>query len=403
MTLYGSENKIVAAPWRRRLWRAFAGVSALVLALLAFALVTAWPSLGSKAKGTRRLRMEASPQWKKGHFENPEPLFNDTWGALIGMCHISEDVSPRAPVPVVSVDPATFAAPPASGLRVTWMGHSTVLVEIDGHRVLTDPIWGPRASPLTWVGPKRWYEPRIAIEQLPTLDAVLISHDHYDHLDRSTIVALNKLPTKFIVPLGVGAHLEDWGIPTSKIIELDWWQSVALGDLTVNCTPARHASGRTVVTDKDATLWAGYALATRKHRVYFSGDTGLFPAMRDIGRRLGPFDLTMIEVGQYHRAWPDWHIGPEQAVLAHKLVGGRTFLPIHWGLFALAFHGWTEPAERVLAAAEKASVALMLPKPGESQEPSNHTAPIRWWPPLPWDTASEHPISSSQVDLLLTR
>ncbi|MDX2024542.1 MAG: MBL fold metallo-hydrolase [Deltaproteobacteria bacterium] len=370
-----------------------------MLAVVTVTLVMAWPSFGSKAQGNRRQRMLASPQWKDGQFHNPQPLFNDPWGALIGMGHVSDNVSPHEAVPVLSVDAAIFSTPPASGLRVTWMGHSTVLVEIDGHRVLTDPMWGPRASPLTWVGPKRWYDPRLAIERLPSLDAVLVSHDHYDHLDRFTIEALNKLQTKFIVPLGVGAHLESWGVPANKIVELDWWQSTTLGDLTVNCTPARHASGRTVVTDKDATLWAGYALVTSKHRVYFSGDTGLFSAMQEIGRRWGPFDLTMIEVGQYHRSWPDWHIGPEQAVVAHALLRGRVMLPIHWGLFALAFHGWTEPVERVMVAAAKAHVPLMLPKPGESQEPQSHRAPARWWPPLPWETAEQHPVVSSQVNL----
>ena len=384
---------------RRWLWRSLAIAALLVLVPVACALALAWPSLGARPKGARLQRVEASPQWKNGQFHNPQPLFNDPWGSLLGMRHISPHVSPASPLPVVSVDPASLATPPASGLRVTWMGHSTVLVEIDGHRVLTDPMWSDRASPLRWVGPKRWYDPRLAIEQLPKLDAVVVSHDHYDHLDRATIVALNKLPTKFIVPLGVGAHLESWGVPADKVIELDWWQSVPLGDLTVTCTPARHASGRTVVTDKDATLWAGYALATKKHRVYFSGDTGLFAAMRDIGRVLGPFDLTMIEVGQYHRSWPDWHIGPEQAVLAHKLVGGKVLLPIHWGLFALAFHGWTEPAERVMLAAKKSQVTLMLPKPGESQEPAGHTPAARWWPNLPWETSEQHTIQSSQVDL----
>jgi len=377
-----------------------AGLLLLVATFAAFATVDAWRDFGHKATDARRERILHSPQWHDGHFINPQPLANDAWASVVGMCHISEDVSPKQPVPVVRVDPSQFQNPPPTGLRVTWMGHSSVLVEIDGYLVLTDPMWGPRASPLGWVGPKRWYEPRIALQQLPSIDAVLISHDHYDHLDYATIKAMKDWNTKFIVPLGVGAHLEYWGVAAAKIIELDWWDHTEIGSLQVHCTPARHASGRTVVSDKDATLWAGYAVATAKHRVYFSGDTGLFPAMRDIGTRLGPFDLTMIETGQYNRAWPDWHIGPEQAVLAHQLVQGRVMLPIHWGLFALAFHGWTEPVERVLVAAQNSRVTLLLPKPGQSVEPQSAPPAIRWWPQVPWQTAHEHPIVSTQLGAL---
>jgi L-ascorbate metabolism protein UlaG (beta-lactamase superfamily) len=205
-------------------------------------------------------------------------------------------------------------------------------------------------------------------------------------------------PTTFIVPLGVGAHLAYWGVPEARIIELDWWERTKVRDLEIVCTPARHASGRTMLTDKDAKLWAGYAFVGGRHRAYFSGDTGLFPAMRDIGARLGPFDVTMIEVGQYHRAWPDWHIGPEQAVVAHGMVGGRVMVPMHWGLFTLAPHGWTEPIERALAASGGAGAKLVTPRPGESIEPEASPAAARWWPTLPWQTAAEHPVVSTKVN-----
>jgi L-ascorbate metabolism protein UlaG (beta-lactamase superfamily) len=286
-----------------------------------------------------------------------------------------------------------FATPPESGLRVTWLGHSTTLVEIDGHRVLTDPMWSDRFGPVSWAGPTRWYPPLLALGDMPHIDAVVISHDHYDHLDEGTITAMRGWDTVFIVPLGVGAHLEYWGVPKERIVERDWWDKTTVRGLEIVTTPARHASGRGVL-DKDATLWAGYALLGPKNRVYFSGDTGLFSGMKDIGQRLGPFDLTMIEVGQYHRAWPDWHIGPEQAVKAHGWLRGKIMLPVHWALVALAYHTWTEPAERVTTEGGKLGARLVLPKPGQSFEPASAPTIERWWPALPHETAEQHPIVS---------
>ncbi len=253
-------------------------------------------------------------------------------------------------------------------------------------------MWSERAGPLTWIGPVRYAPAAIALNDLPPLDAVVVSHDHFDHLDMRTIQALKDRAAKFIVPLGVGAHLAHWGIPDDKIIEVDWWDRVQLGAIEVVCTPARHASGRQVF-DVDATLWAGYALVGPQHRVYFSGDTGLFPAMQDIGAKYGPFDVTMIETGQYHRAWPDWHIGPERAVAAHQIVKGKMMLPIHWALLTLAAHGWTEPVERVLAEARARGVSVATPKLGQSVEPDAAVVVDRWWPEVPWQTAAQAPVA----------
>jgi L-ascorbate metabolism protein UlaG (beta-lactamase superfamily) len=228
---------------------------------------------------------------------------------------------------------------------------------------------------------------------------VVISHDHYDHLDQQAITAMRGERwerTMFVVPLGIGAHLAYWGVPEARIVELDWWQHTRVGDLEITCTPARHASGRMVI-DNDSKLWSGWALRGARHRVYYSGDTGLFPAMRDIGARLGPFDLTLIESGQYGRGWPDWHLGPEQAVRAHRLVRGRVMLPVHWGKLVLAYHGWTEPIERVLAAAAVTGVSVLAPRPGQSVEPEAPPARERWWPHVPWKTAAEEPIASTQT------
>jgi L-ascorbate metabolism protein UlaG (beta-lactamase superfamily) len=371
---------------------------ALLVLIVVGLLADAWVALGSGAHGERRERMARSPQWKDGGFVNPQPIINDVWGSMTAMLHASPDVSPRPHVPPTeTVDRTRFDTPPASGLRVTWLGHSSVLIELDGHRVLTDPIWSERASPLTWIGPQRWYAPPIALEALPSIDAVVISHDHYDHLDHETLVRMKDWKTTFIVPLGVGAHLASWGVPEARIVELDWWERTKVGGLEIVCTPSRHASGRHLF-DMDSKLWASYALMGPQHRAYYSGDTGLFPAMKEIGEKLGPFDVTLIEVGQYHSAWPDWHIGPEQAVLAHQQLRGRVLLPVHWGLFTLAAHGWTEPIERVLAAAERSGQTVTVPKPGQSVEPSALPPIVRWWPNLPWKTGEQDPIISSQVN-----
>jgi L-ascorbate metabolism protein UlaG (beta-lactamase superfamily) len=257
-------------------------------------------------------------------------------------------------------------------------------------------MWSERSSPLSWIGPKRWLPPPIALEELPAIDAVVISHDHYDHLDYPTLAAMKDWSTTFVVPLGVGADLAYWGIPEARIAEVDWWERVKVGALEIVCTPARHASGRSLF-DKDQTLWAGYALLGSEHRAYYSGDTGLFPGMREIGERLGPFDVTMIEVGQYHRAWSDWHIGPEQAVDAHRILRGRAMLPVHWAALTLAYHGWTEPVERVLAAAERADVKVLTPRPGQSVEPARAPLVQRWWPSLPWEREEQNPVVSTQV------
>jgi L-ascorbate metabolism protein UlaG (beta-lactamase superfamily) len=369
----------------------------LVVILALAALVLGWRSFGHLAEGPRQERVRRSPNWNDGHFVNPQPLVNDAWGTLTGLLGASEHVTPDAPLPAFSGHAERFATPPASGLRVTWFGHSSLLVEIDGHRVLTDPVWSERVTPIPGVGPKRWNPPEISIPELPAIDAVVISHDHYDHLDEPTVVALNERKVRFFVPLGVGAHLAYWGVPEERITDLDWWERAKVGDLELVCAPARHASGR-AAWDKDATLWAGWALVGPKHRAYYSGDTGLFPAMREIGEKLGPFDVTMIETGQYHRSWPDWHIGPEQAVAAHTMLKGRVMLPVHWGLLGLAYHSWTEPIERVLVAAKQANVNVVAPKPGESLEPEAAPSLERWWPQVPWQTAEEHPIVSGGMN-----
>jgi L-ascorbate metabolism protein UlaG (beta-lactamase superfamily) len=267
-----------------------------------------------------------------------------------------------------------------SGLRATWLGHSTVLIEIDGLRVLTDPVWGRRASPLRLAGPKRFQPVPVPVKALPPLDLVLISHDHYDHLDLPTIRELAKRDVPFVTSLGVGAHLQAWGVPAERIHELDWWESWTLphADLSVTAAPSQHFSGRGL-KDRNATLWSSLVLRSPHHQVFFSGDTGLTTEYATIRERLGPFDLVMLEVGAHHPTWGDIHLGPENALKALDLLGGGTLLPVHWGTFALAMHDWDEPAETLLSLAPKHGARLLMPRLGEAVEPADAKDPRPWW------------------------
>ena len=378
--------------------RRFLALAALVLAGgVATLAATGCNSMGEHPAGAELERIRQSPEWHDARFENTQPMWGDLRHALSRVFDSTPEDVPSTPVPVVRTDPAQLAATPASGLRVTWFGHSSTLIEIDGVRVLTDPIWSDRASPVEWAGPRRWYPPTIALDRLPAIDAVFISHDHYDHLDAATIVAMRGWKSRFVVPLGLGAHLAHWGIPAERIVELDWWLSTRIGELVLTLTPSRHHSGR-LSPQSDLTLWGGIALAGPAHRVYYSGDTGLLDAMNDIGTRLGPFDLALIEAGQYDADWPDWHLGPEQAVIAAGRVRAKALMPVHWGLFKLAHHTWTEPVERVLAGARCTGLAVLTPRPGEPIEPAGMPpeATPKWWPDTAWRTAAEKPVVATR-------
>jgi len=303
---------------------------------------------------------------------------------------------PAGAVPTEALTRRDLAEPPASGLRLTWLGHATSIVEIDGRRFLTDPVWGERASPLPFIGPKRFFAPPLALAELPPLDAVLLSHDHYDHLDRRTVLTLGRKGARFVAPLGVGKRIVRWGVPAAQVQELDWWQDVDVGGVTVTATPARHFSGRSpLFLDRDRALWCGFALAGPGHRVYYAGDTAMFGGFDEIGRELGPFDAALIEIGAYNQLWADVHLGPEQAVDAFHRVRGGLFVPIHWATFDLSTHGWTEPVERFLAEARRTGARHVVPRPGASLEPARPPAVERWWPDLPWRTAEEYPVVSS--------
>ncbi len=359
-----------------------AGVLLGALAL-AFVGSTDWlASFGGRLSGARLERARRSPHFADGKFRNSVATNMLAPGSLFTMLRHQffgrEQRVPDRPIPVVRRTAADYAMPPASGLRATWIGHASTLIEIDGRRVLTDPIWSERCSPSTWVGPKRFHPAPISLDALPPIDAVVISHDHYDHLDMATVKALAARGTRFAVPLGVGAHLEAWGIDPALITELDWEESVDIAGLTLTATPARHYSGRNLLY-RDETLWSSWAVKGPTHRFFFSGDSGYFDGFQAIAARHGPFDLALIKIGACDPTWPDIHLTPEEAVRADVDLGGGLLLPVHWGTFNLAFHAWNDPAERVVAAAEKAGIKVVVPRPGEFVE-TDHPQPIDpWW------------------------
>ena len=342
-------------------------------------------SLGRKPEGARLERIKASPLWAGDQFRNVHPIIPGLRDPDASMPTLSEFICggerrvPRGPLP--STNPLdAWTKPSASGLRATWLGHSTVLIEIDGLRVLTDPVWGPRASPSSLAGPKRFQPVPVALRAMPPIDLVIVSHDHYDHLDYPTIRELAKRDVPFVTSLGVGAHLEAWGVRPERIVELDWWEShpVPGTELTVTAAPSQHFSGRGL-HDRNATLWSSIVIRSPRHTVFFSGDTGLTTEYRNIRERLGPFDLVMLEVGAFHPAWGDIHLGPQNALEALTLLGGGPFLPIHWGTFALAMHAWDQPAETLLELGLKTGAQLVMPRLGEPVEPAHAERVEPWW------------------------
>ncbi|NBM16910.1 MBL fold metallo-hydrolase [Streptomyces sp. GC420] len=374
-------------------------------------------AFGADPAGERMERIRRSPHFADGVFQNPvgastRPSDGFLTDYAKRYFRKEERVrrAPSAPVPLHTGTLGELAEQPATGLRLTWMGHSSVLAEIDGRRILFDPVWGERCSPFSFVGPKRLHPVPVPLASLGPVDAVVISHDHYDHLDLPTIRALAGTGTVFAVPLGVGAHLERWGVGADRLRELDWNETTRIAGLRLTATPARHFCGRGL-RNQQHTLWASWAVAGAEHRIYHSGDTGYFPGFRDIGADHGPFDATMIQIGAYSEYWPDIHMTPEEGLRAHlALQGGEprgVMLPIHWATFNLAPHPWAEPGEGSVEAAAAVGARLALPRPGEPFEPTAENVPASpWWrgvavpPPGGWP---ERPEAAGEVESVVPR
>jgi len=296
------------------------------------------------------------------------------------------DREPKRALGPFHTDKRAYEREPASGLRVTWFGHSAELVEIDGVRVLIDPVWDERAAPVSWFGPKRFFAPTLPLDELPELDAVLISHDHYDHLGKKTIQTLARMrpELRWVCPLRVAKLLHGYGVAAGRVAELDWTQETVIAghgmgaELKVTAVPTRHFSGRSL-TNRFETLWTSYVLKGAKHTVYYGADSGMWDGFEAIAREYGPFDLTVLEIGAFHPLWHQIHLGPDGAVDAFERLGGGVLMPIHWGLFNLALHGWREPIERVEELATEGGLRLFLPVPGVPTEFAGEPVRSEWW------------------------
>ena len=361
----------------RRLGRWVAGTLALTGAgALAWAARGVLPAMGGRPD---EQQLAKSPQYRDGRFRNsnvepaPMPPARDMLREFLFGGQVRK--------PVGAVPLGTPATDETAGLRITWYGHSSALAELDGYKVLFDPVWSDRVSPSTVVGPKRLHPTPIPVEAIPVVDAVVISHDHYDHLDLPTIQALCKnQDTPFVVPLGVGAHLRRWQVPESRIIELDWNEAAELGGLRITATAAQHFSGRGL--RRDGTLWASWAVAGPTRRVFYSGDTGYFDGYAEIGAEHGPFDVALVQIGAYRPSWADIHMTPEEGVATAVDVRAGLLIPVHWATFNLAMHAWTEPVDRVWREAKDRGLALAVPRPGETVDVDAPPAVDGWWQAL---------------------
>lgn len=344
---------------------------------------------------------------KGGKYLNPVPTKMGGFGLMLKVLPLylrnKAETEPKVPLGPFRTDIRLYRHAPASGLRVTWFGHSSVLLEIDGARVLIDPVWEERASPLQWFGPQRFFPPTMALEHMPELDAVLISHDHYDHLGADTVNRLSRMNVTsramWVTSAGVGQRLRRFGIAAARIVELDWTQSTEVttaepgSKLRFTAWPSRHFSGR-MPWDRFSTLWSSFVIEGPKHRVFFGADSGWWEGFGEIaaqyperlnadGQQGSRFDLTMLEIGAFHPLWGEIHLGPEGAARAYAALGGPgkagALMPIHWGLFNLALHGWRDPIEQLEEAAGRTGIVLWTPEPGVPTELVEGTGETRWW------------------------
>jgi L-ascorbate metabolism protein UlaG (beta-lactamase superfamily) len=325
-----------------------------------------------------RQRIKNSPNYYGGRFVNELPTdlvkIKELWSVLGEQLAPSADRQPEQLLPVVDC----CSEPPAiPSLRAYWLGHASVLLEMDGVRVLFDPVFDDSVQHAAGFA-YRFHRLPIARDSLPSIDLVIISHDHYDHLERSSVLYFATREAKFVVPLGVKKLLVEWGAPPHLVADLDWWESFDYEALKIVCTPARHYSGRSI-SQFDRSLWASWTVVGPDSRVFYGGDTGYSDHFERVGNKYGPFDLTILPIGAYDDAWPDIHIRPEEAVVAQQALRGKLLLPIHWGTFDLSTHPWDEPIKRLVSFAADENLRVATPMPGESVTTDSTVDFARWW------------------------
>ena len=355
----------------------------IIMMMTIFWILTAGCGTMDRDQKEREKRIRNSPQYEDGEFVNPidVPLMapGSTWN-YIKKSYFTEriDPEPTGELPVKTVQRNNRAEMDKEKLYFVWLGHSSILITVDGKMVLVDPVLKERASPFTWIGPKRFHPAPVSVEDLPPIDVVLITHDHYDHLEEPTIRQLDSKTGLFLMPLGIGELLEDWGIAPEKVVELDWWEHHKLGSLDFTATPAIHYARRGLF-DGNERLWCSWSVRGQNRRLFISGDSGYFDGFKKIGEMLGPFDVTFLKVGSYDEMWKQIHMLPEEAIQQHQNLRGDIMVPLHWATFDLALHPWYEPIERTLTAARKTNVKIITPLVGEQVNINRPPEVNPWW------------------------
>jgi len=356
-------------------------VSILILILIVGLIFINFSSqFGGKIAGQDYEKIKDSKNFKNSKFRNIQKTDLMNYKELTSI-HQYFSRGDKAPKFIIPIEKIKFVKNQEldTSVKFTWFGHSALLLEVNNKKIFLDPMLGNISSPISFIGPKRFNKDLpMEIEDIKDLDAVLISHDHYDHLDYGSIIKLKDRVKIFYVPLGVAAHLKSWGVHESKIIELDWWEEANLGEITFISTPSRHFSGRGLF-NKDSTLWCSWVIKDENTNIFFSGDSGYNKSFKDIGDKFGPFDLTFLECGQYNKAWSQIHMMPEETVQAHMDLRGGLLMPIHWGAFKLSGHPWQEPVERLLKKANSLDVLVTTPKIGETVILHKSVPTLKWW------------------------
>jgi L-ascorbate metabolism protein UlaG (beta-lactamase superfamily) len=355
----------------------------LILIIVVTLFVNNSPEFGNSPSDEDLAHFQNLEHYKGGKFINLIPTsmdmsLGDMASTLIDFIKGTPNGKPDFELSIVKVD-STSLATGTEATKLVWFGHSAFLLQLDGKNILLDPMFGDVPAPHPLLGNRRYSELPIEIEKLPAIDAIILSHDHYDHLDYGSIQKLKRKTKTFYVPLGVGAHLRSWGIPAEAIHELNWWDEIDHDSIKLAFAPSRHFSGRGM-TDRSSTLWGSWIIKGKKDNIYFSGDGGYGPHFKEIGVKYGPFDFAMIECGQYNEKWSLIHMMPEESAQAAVDVNARLMMPIHWGAFTLALHPWTEPVERVTDEASKLNMPIKTPRIGEFIYVNDRIVTSRkWW------------------------